>query len=618
MRLCKNLHIPTFISGKKAKRKAREKQLEEARRLASLQKRRELRAAGIRLRKKRRKKRGVDYNDEIPFQKLPAPGFHDTSQETFDPENQNFRRVRQDHLDGQSRQEEEARARRKDKQKMKDKDLTTLMEKPMEPVKKRSKLVLPAPQISDAELEEVVKLGQASESAKQVVDEGNAASDALLADYSVTPNVANMRTPRTPMNVVDTVMQEAQNIMALTNVDTPLKGGINTEVTESDFSGITPQRKDIQTPNTIISTPFQTPGDRSGATPMMTPAQIQAATGMTPVRDKLNINVEGSDGSMTPYGRVEERQNLKASLTSLPAPKNDFEIVLPEDMNDAGAADENEKKVHADLVRDAADVEADRLAKMEEMRLIELEKRHEVVKRDLPRPTLINESVLRPLTSKTIANMTPLQLAEEEIKKEMIIMLHYDALNHTTPNQTPGKGKKAANLVSHKQYLAKERYAEYTKEEIQAAEQLLRQEMSFVKEKMGHGEITQEVYAKVWRDCYSQVLYLPSENRYTRANLANKKDRIESLEQKLEAHRSEMTKEARRAAKIEKKLKILTLGYQTRSATLIKQVAELSEDLETSLTNCRTFQVRSTIAFDNLGLRILNVYLATIIKQAHL
>lgn len=33
--------------GKKAKRKAREKQLEEARRLASLQKRRELRAAGI-------------------------------------------------------------------------------------------------------------------------------------------------------------------------------------------------------------------------------------------------------------------------------------------------------------------------------------------------------------------------------------------------------------------------------------------------------------------------------------------------------------------------------------------------------------------------------------------
>lgn len=60
--------------GKKAKRKAREKQLEEARRLASLQKRRELRAAGI-VKNKKKKVKGIDYLREIPFQKEPAPGF---------------------------------------------------------------------------------------------------------------------------------------------------------------------------------------------------------------------------------------------------------------------------------------------------------------------------------------------------------------------------------------------------------------------------------------------------------------------------------------------------------------------------------------------------------------
>lgn len=54
--------------------------MEEARRLASLQKRRELRAAGIEVRAKRKKKRGVDYNAEIPFEKKPASGFYDTSQ----------------------------------------------------------------------------------------------------------------------------------------------------------------------------------------------------------------------------------------------------------------------------------------------------------------------------------------------------------------------------------------------------------------------------------------------------------------------------------------------------------------------------------------------------------
>ena len=60
--------------GKKAKRKARERQMEEARRLASLQKRRELRAAGIEVERWRRRRRGVDYNAEIPFEKKPAPG----------------------------------------------------------------------------------------------------------------------------------------------------------------------------------------------------------------------------------------------------------------------------------------------------------------------------------------------------------------------------------------------------------------------------------------------------------------------------------------------------------------------------------------------------------------
>ena len=45
--------------GKKAKRKAREKQLEEARRLASLQKHRELKAAGIETVKRAKRVRGL-------------------------------------------------------------------------------------------------------------------------------------------------------------------------------------------------------------------------------------------------------------------------------------------------------------------------------------------------------------------------------------------------------------------------------------------------------------------------------------------------------------------------------------------------------------------------------
>ena len=83
-------------------------------------------------------------------------------------------------------------------------------------------------------MEQIVKLGKASEAAREAVAEDGAEarpSDTLLANYSVTPGSA-LRTPRTPMAAQDKILQEAQNIMALTNVDTPLKGGMNTDLHE--------------------------------------------------------------------------------------------------------------------------------------------------------------------------------------------------------------------------------------------------------------------------------------------------------------------------------------------------------------------------------------------------
>jgi len=58
--------------------------------------------------------------------------------------------------------------------------------------------------------------------AREVATEsGITLSDSLLADYSLPTNAAV--TPRTPA-VTDRILQEAQNVMALTRVDTPLKG----------------------------------------------------------------------------------------------------------------------------------------------------------------------------------------------------------------------------------------------------------------------------------------------------------------------------------------------------------------------------------------------------------
>ncbi|XP_050337173.1 cell division cycle 5-like protein [Bactrocera neohumeralis] len=581
--------------GKKAKRKAREKQLEEARRLAALQKRRELRAAGIGSGNRKRIK-GIDYNAEIPFEKRPAIGFYDTSEENVDKQGPDFNKMRQQDLDGELRSEKEERERKKDKQKLKQRkenDMPLAMLQNLEPERKRSKLVLPQPQISDHELQQVVKLGRASEIAKEVAGEsGVETTDALLADYSITPQVT--ATPRTPAPFTDRIMQEAQNMMALTHVDTPLKGGINTPLHESDFSGALPKSASITTPNTVIATPFRTQRGGDSNTPgFATPASNalvplgktpHAVVGQTPtlVRDKLSINPEdnlnvGETPAIYRNYQKQLKHSLREGLATLPVPRNDYEIVVPEHDDHEPTETKSEN-----VVEDQADVDARAIAEENAKRQRELEKRSQAIQRQLPRPTEVNTKILRPQSEKQ--NLTDMQKAEELIKHEMITMLLFDSVKDPVPGQSQNKIEQLQN------YFKSNPYEEFKKPDLEKASNLIKEEMDVVKEGMGHGDLPMDVYSQVWQECLGQVLYLPSQNRYTRANLASKKDRLESAEKQLEQNRRHMAKEAKRCAKIEKKLKILTGGYQARAQAMIKQLQDTYDQIEQNSLALSTFK----------------------------
>ena len=75
-----------------------------------------------------------------------------------------------------------------------------------------------------------------------------------------------------------------------------------------------------------------------------------------------------------------------------------------------------------------------------------------------------------------------------------------------------------------------------------------------------------------------------------RASMASTKDRLDSLEKKLQTNRQLMTKQAKKAAKLEKKLKILTGGYQARAAALGKQCGDTHEQIEQAEVELETFQ----------------------------
>ncbi|KJH40104.1 hypothetical protein DICVIV_13970 [Dictyocaulus viviparus] len=112
--------------------------------------------------------------------------------------------------------------------------------------------------------------------------------------YGESPGVINLGKPET-WKVGSTLVgiTEVQNILALQNVDTPLKVGLNTPLHEADFSGILPTPRVQATPNTVLNAVAATPSAFGG---LFTPAP----GGVTPLyRDQMGIN-EGLPTFPTP------------------------------------------------------------------------------------------------------------------------------------------------------------------------------------------------------------------------------------------------------------------------------------------------------------------------------
>ncbi|KAI6021496.1 pre-mRNA splicing factor component-domain-containing protein [Pisolithus microcarpus] len=361
--------------GKKAKRKARERQLEEARRLAVLQKKRELKAAGIIMRHKTKLK-GMDYNADIPFEKKAAPGFYDTSEEqarvTSAPIGQSLRRLE----NKRKTDDEEAERRKRQRQgsvhqtkfvPARDAQIQKLKE--ADSIGRRRKLELPGAQVGEAELEEIVKIGQTGENAKALVNGGSEATSKLLGEYEGLDGAKMARTPRTAPQQ-DNVMMEARNLRNMTIAQTPLLGDENTPLhTTGDgtgFEGATPRHQSM-----------------AGATPLR-----------TPMRDNLSINPETGmvTGGETPREQRlrtdSAKRALKAGFMSLPKPENNFELLVPED------EEEEPTELVPAIEEDAAQRDARLKRVREEEERKALARRSKVIQLGLPRPARVNLSSL--------------------------------------------------------------------------------------------------------------------------------------------------------------------------------------------------------------------------------
>lgn len=313
--------------GKKAKRKMREKQLEEGRRLATVQRKRELRASGIEMELKKRikpKVREMDYNVEIPFEHMVPDGIY-KSEETSMPSRDQLM-ISAQYIEGSMRSEQEAKRKIEDERRMKklkefnlpaaiNKVTNNEFQVPM----KRNRLQLPVPQLTESEISNYAKLVSQPES--------NEITDLLVANVDKTQNLLNPDNIVTPQGD-STVQLEAYNALLLSRSSTPLVGGFNMPL----LADVNPSH----TPNLI-------------------------ARNLTPNLNSLKILTE-------PQGSHKKNtEKMISYLEMLPKPENDYEYQIESE------SEENEKSEES--LSESQDFNG----------LVS-----EIVKKELPRPYVFN------------------------------------------------------------------------------------------------------------------------------------------------------------------------------------------------------------------------------------
>jgi pre-mRNA-splicing factor CDC5/CEF1 len=324
--------------GKKAKRKQREKALAEAKRMADLQKRRELKAAGLlasEMRTRGRRGRDIDLGVEIPFHKPAPTGFHGTRDE--DATAEALRNQRLKDVDYRRVTESQTRARdreAKERQKREESRLRSLERSNMQYVvaevsrrndpiasRKRGALSMPEPTIGDDELRRVAKAGEEERAAIASLSSsgeggealGGGATDALLGDYTDRALPTPMRTPAASAlaarsSLSEVIQREAMNLRALSSGQTPLLGEENAHLldggagTGASLNG----GASAAAAAAFGSTPMI---DRAGGgiADDVTAGGRSAWTTATPRRDELGLNAggdgDGGDNRHTRGGR---------------------------------------------------------------------------------------------------------------------------------------------------------------------------------------------------------------------------------------------------------------------------------------------------------------------------
>jgi pre-mRNA-splicing factor CDC5/CEF1 len=529
-----------------------------------------LKAAGINIKITPKKGNHIDYNADVPLEKEVPAGFFDTTdelaqnerqREAFDPRKQqlaNKRKADQQQEGGDNKRKKNekgsqtaAYAKIAQQQRIREAEQSS----------KRRSLVLPAPQVGEAELEDIVKMGMAGERAISGSGGDNAATQGLVGSYSGLVQNTPIRTPMMPKEA-DTISNEIRNARLRTETQSALLGGDNPDLIEDDSSvslSGTGSRNQIVTPNPM-ATPYRQQNGGVGATPGR---QGPGATPMRTPRDTLHLN-EG-DGmqlvGQTPRDiRLREnamRQNLRSKLAALPKPKeSEWEFELPEERDEVQEVEISEE--------DAAERDRRNRALREAAERAEFARQSQVIQKFLPRPSLVDIDAML----KRAADIS--DHIEREVETEAALLIANDV--HKFGGGKVTGGLKPLQVLSD--------------EALNKAKLEIGLEMSNTSEK--EKKAFHADFGTAWTNLHGSSK-LPGLDGYEEDEIDEHQLMVEALDNT----RDKIVESAQQANKIEQKLAKHHGGYQKRSNLLQQKIIDASNalaKLKMDLDAARTMQ----------------------------
>jgi pre-mRNA-splicing factor CDC5/CEF1 len=415
--------------GKKAKRKQRERILNQAKRLADLQKRRELKQAGLlstmARKKSSKRKNEIDLGVEIPFHK-PAPvGFHDVSQENAKTEQ--IRQQRLKTVNFQQVNENQYRTRDREAQQMKQREMNRL--RILEQSNEKYMAKIP----KDDEVENPLSMFRQPLQLPPPTAGDDRTTDPM--DASVYPNyphsssisVSSKKVTQTLINDFADPSQFPASVRNAHSVATGVTGGRNAMIQEAMelrnyergaaplLAGGTIEEDDSKLPPLMDRKLMDDDYSIGGST------MITTTSTFTSIRDLARKQRQAER---------EARAALANALAALPAPQYEYELAIPEE--------EDAAKMEVVTVEDVEMDQAEREHLEREQRRLQMRRQYEarnsVLKRpDLPRPPHCSQQ-MSIASSEESSNV----LVAEEVKK----LISHDAGTFPVSNEANGGSSK--------------------------------------------------------------------------------------------------------------------------------------------------------------------------------